>query len=92
MIPEKMARQIASEWHGGQWSGLYAIASCQDYKKVPPATWHDAYWEALRAARRAAEIAASGGAKKDYKKLQKLAEWIAFTAWRHGAHVTGSLV
>ena len=87
-IKEKMAREIASEWHSGQWSGLYSIASCQDYKNVPPTTWHDAYWEA----RRNAQEASGAGGKKDAQRLTKLADWIEYTARHYGVHVKGSLV
>lgn len=27
MISDLRARQIAADWHGGQWTGLYALAS-----------------------------------------------------------------
>lgn len=41
MIRHRTARRIAAEWHGGQWTGLYALASSGaiivngDFSRIP---------------------------------------------------------
>lgn len=41
MIRHKTARRLADEWHGGQWTGLYALASSgaiivnRDFSRIP---------------------------------------------------------
>lgn len=88
MISELKAREIARQWHNGQWSGLYKVSSCTDYARMSRTDWFDAYTEA----RKDAECASIAGAHRDYKALLGLADWIEYKARKMGHHVKGCLI
>ena len=62
-ITKEKARQIASNWHGGQWSGLYQFASSGIYVSEN----HDRY---IREVERDLNLAKLKKDKEDLRKLK----------------------
>lgn len=62
-ITKEKARQIASNWHGGQWSGLYQFSSSGIYVSEN----HDRY---IREVERDLNLAKLKKDKEDLRKLK----------------------
>ena len=68
MIREKTARKIAGEWHGGQWSGLYKVAS-GNHAILSRDDWRAALDEACEALDEVSN-------RKDRAALVSLIKWL----------------
>lgn len=75
LLSESRAREIASQWHGGIWSGLYALASCPDHGRMKLSQWGDAYREAV--------IQRASSVGRDRASLSALARWIEARARKY---------
>jgi len=72
VISKIRAREIASHWHGGQWSMLYSFCSSGIYMQ-------DKFSEYI------SEIQTNvASTKKDASELNKLTRWFEYKNWEHG--------
>ena len=72
MITNKRAREIAANWYGGQWTGLYMIASCERLSALTVENWNTARAEAVTEERKAW----AAHRDRDVLALRSLISWI----------------
>ena len=77
------AREVASYWYEGQWSGLYQVACSHTHEKLSEGDWREAVNEAARSG----GIAMANGDWKQAKRLASLVSWIEITSRRWGKAV-----
>jgi len=83
MITNKRAKEIAAEWHSGQFSRLYGLACGTERKDTDcftPSHWRELYRELLEEQNRDIQDKTPAG----YKALKALRHWVYARAGSYG--------